>query len=212
MVAHNYTQRVRESILPLSIADTLPKAFDEWQFTGETQDHEEPIETCELCGQEGLRYHFEIENKYNSNTLQVGSQCILQFDVAVYEGSRRLTSAEAKKKLDKLTQQMRLESCLRALRKLAQADGSDILRNALDYYRTNKKLTPKQAFVVFWQLRRHAIDHSPSFFNVTLKKKRYMTDLEQMQTSRVHFFWSALSPSQKKQAVAMGHSPPPSAA
>lgn len=27
-----YSQRVRESILPLSVGDTLPKAFDEWHF------------------------------------------------------------------------------------------------------------------------------------------------------------------------------------
>ena len=209
MAAHNYTQRVRESILPLSIAGTLPEAFEEWHFTGDTHDHEEPIETCELCGQEGLRYHFEIENRHNHNSLQVGSQCILQFDVAVFEGSRRLTPAEAKKKLDKLTEQMRLESCLRALEKLASAEGSDILKSALKFYQVNKKLTPKLAFVVFWRLRQHAIDHSPSFFNITVKKKRYMADLEEMPTSRVHFFWSALSPSQKKQAIEMGHSAPP---
>jgi hypothetical protein len=67
-----YTQRVRDSILPLSVADTLPKAFEEWRFTGHTHDHEEPIETCKLCGQEGLRYHFEIQNDFTGNSLDVG--------------------------------------------------------------------------------------------------------------------------------------------
>jgi hypothetical protein len=155
-------------------------------------------ETCELCGQEGLRYHFEIANAYTHHTLQVGSHCILQFNVAVYEGVRRLSPKEAKKKLDKLTEQMRLESCLKALEKLARAEKSDILENALAHYRMNKKLTPKQAFVVFWRLRRNSIDHAPSFFNITLKRKRYMKDLEDIETSRVHFFWRALTPSQRK--------------
>src|ERR1700727_2585947 len=159
-----YALRVRESILPLSVADTLPKAFEEWHFTGSTTDHEEPCETCQLCEQEGLRYHFEIRNVYTQHVLQVGSHCILQFNLAVFEDGRRLSSAEAKKKLDKLTQQMRLDSCIRALERLAQAEKSDILVNALAYYRKNKKLTPKQAFVVFWRLRKHRIDHSPSFF------------------------------------------------
>ncbi len=203
-----YTQRVRDCILPLSISDTLPQAFEEWHFTGATQDHEEPLETCELCGQEGLRYHFEIANQFTRHTLQVGSHCILQFDVAVYEGARRLSPHEAKKRLEKLTQQMRLESCIGALEKLARAEDTDILRSALDYYRKNKKLTPKQAFVVFWRLRENRIDHAPSFFSVTLKKKRYIQDLEDMETSRVHFFWAALSSSQKRQAIAMGHYPP----
>ncbi len=57
-----YSQRVRESILPLSVAETLPAAFAEWAFTENTVDHETPIETCELCGQQDLRYHFEIAN------------------------------------------------------------------------------------------------------------------------------------------------------
>jgi hypothetical protein len=203
-----YSQRVREAILPLSIGDTLPKAFEEWYFTGRTEDHGEPSEQCELCGQEGLRYHFEIENKFTNQVLQVGSHCILQFDVAVYEGARRLSITEAKKRLDKLTQQMRLESCIRALEKLARAEESSILDNALSYYRANKKLTPKQAFVVFWRLRRNGIDHAPSFFNITLRKKRYVVDLREMETSRVHFFWKALTPSQRKQAIDLGHLPP----
>jgi hypothetical protein len=80
-----YSQRVRQSILPLSLTDTLPTAFEEWHFTGNAVDHEEPCKTCELCGQEGLRYHFEIANAYTDHTLQVGSHCILQFNLAVYD-------------------------------------------------------------------------------------------------------------------------------
>lgn len=51
-----YTQRVRDSILPRSVAGTLPAASAEWAFTENTVDHEAPIETCELCGQQDLRY------------------------------------------------------------------------------------------------------------------------------------------------------------
>ncbi len=55
-----YPQRVRDNILPLSVGSTLPEAFEEWSFTENTVDHEEPVETCQLCEQEQLRYHFEI--------------------------------------------------------------------------------------------------------------------------------------------------------
>jgi hypothetical protein len=127
-----YTQRVRDSILPHSVAATLPKAFEEWRFTGQTYDHEEPHETCQLCGQEGLRYHFEIQNGFTNHRLDVGSHCILQFNVAVYENGRRLTPADAKLQLDKLVQEMRLDSCIRALERLARAENSQILSGALE--------------------------------------------------------------------------------
>jgi hypothetical protein len=38
-----YTQRVRDSILPLSVAGTLPAAFAEWSDTDNTVDHEQSI-------------------------------------------------------------------------------------------------------------------------------------------------------------------------
>ncbi|MDE1148633.1 MAG: hypothetical protein PW843_18785 [Azospirillaceae bacterium] len=203
-----YSLRVRENILPLSVADTLPKAFEEWYFTESVHDHEEPVETCGLCDKEQIRYHFEIANLFTKNTLWAGSHCILQFDVSVFEEDRRLSPEEAKRKLDKLTTQMRQEACIRALRKLAEAEDSDILTNALHYYELNKKLTPNFAFVVFWRLQKNRIDHNPSFFKINLSKGKYVADLRKMETSRVHFFWHALSASQKKKAIALGHRAP----
>ena len=79
-----YPQRVRDNILPLSIGSTLPEAFEEWSFTDNTVDHEEPVETCQLCDQEELRYHFEIKNSLTHKCLWVGSQCILKFNLSVF--------------------------------------------------------------------------------------------------------------------------------
>jgi hypothetical protein len=182
-----YTQRVCNSILPLSVGDTLPKAFEEWYFTEEVLDHEQPTETCELCGQEELRYHFQIQNELTDNTLWVGSQCILKFNVAVFEDDRLLTATEAKRKLNKLTEQMRLESCIKALQKLAAVENSDVLDSALEYYQKNKKLTPKFAFVVFWRLKSNGIDHNPSFFNINLQRQKFKDDLRNMETNRGAF-------------------------
>lgn len=203
-----YSQRVRDSILPLSVADTLPGAFTEWSFTENTVDHETPIETCELCGQQDLRYHFEIANLYTEAALWVGSHCILQFDVAVIENGRRLSPEDAKRHLAKLTQRMQLESCIRALEQLATKEVNPVLSGALDYYRRNKKLTPKYAAVVFWKLRTFRIDHHPSFFQVKLRRAQHIEDLRQMPTRRVHRFWSALSAGQRRKAVELGHAAP----
>lgn len=204
-----YPQRVRERILPLSVADNLPEAFDEWRFTGNSEDYLSAIETCELCGQEDLRYHFEIQNDFTDHLLNVGSHCILRFNLPVYEDGNRLSVTEAKRLLDKLTKKMHFEACVDAMERLAQEENNEILHGALDYYRKNKKLTPKQAFVVFWRFTENGIDHNPSFFSISLKRQRHIRDLEQMETSRVHYFWSALTSAQKKKAESLGHTPPP---
>jgi len=203
-----YPQRVRDNILPVSVGLTLPEAFEEWSFTDRTIDHEQATETCELCNQEELRYHFEIKNALTHKCLWVGSQCILRFNLSVFDQGRKLSASEAKKKLDRLMQKMRLEACIRALDRLASSEENPILSNALAFYRTNKYLTPKFAFVVLWRLRKHHIDHSPSFFKISLKKNKYKKDLREMPTSRVQILWPALTSAQRQIAESMGHSAP----
>ena len=207
----HYPQRVRDNILPLSVGATLPEAFEEWSFTERTVDHEEPVETCELCEHEELRYHFEIKNALTGKKLWVGSKCILKFDLSVFEEGLRLSSKDAKRKLDRLMQQMRLQSCINALEKLATKEGNEILSNALSFYTKNKYLTPKLAFVVLWRLQSNKIDHSPSFFKIKIQRAKYLQDLREMQLSRVHVIWPALSSAQRKKAISMGHQAPNSA-
>lgn len=203
-----YPQRVADNILPLSIAGTLPDAFKEWYFTDNIEDHEIANEDCELCDQEKLRYHFEIKNRNTDKHLWVGSSCILKFQVQVFDNGTLLDAKGSKKKLNELTQKMRLDSCINALKKLAEAEGNDILSNALDFYLKNKYLTPKFAFVVFWRLSSNNIDHSPSFFKVSLQKDKYKRDLYAMPKDRVHLIWPALTSSQRKLAIQHGHTAP----
>jgi hypothetical protein len=203
-----YLQRVCDNILPLSVASSLPEAFEEWSFTGNLEDHEDADETCQLCDQEQLRYHFEIHNSLTNNALWVGSRCILKFGISVFDDDQKLDASGARKKLNRLTDQMRLESCLRALEKLAHSESNQILSNALAYYAKNKCLTPKFAAVVFWRLREHKIDHKPSFFKVNLRRDKYKHDLSRMETWRVQAIWPALSSSQRKLAESLGHQAP----
>jgi len=203
-----YPQRVADNILPLSVAGTLPEAFKEWYFTENIEDHEIAEEDCELCDQEQLRYHFEIMNRHTNHRLWVGSSCILKFQVQVFGNGALLDQKGSAKKLEDLKKKMRLDSCIKALKKLAASENNDILSNALDFYLKNKYLTPKFAFVVFWRLNSNKIDYSPSFFKVSLKKDKYKTDLAQMPLDRVHMIWPALSSSQRKLAISYGHTSP----
>ena len=204
----NYPLIVRNNILPLSLANTLPEAFREWYFTDEVEDHEQADAECELCSKEELRYHFKIKNENTGHELWVGSKCILKFELLVYEDGKLLDEDKAKKKLANLTKKMQLDSCIKALEKLAASENNDILKGALEYYKREKHLTPKQAFVVFWRLQEKAIDHKPSFFKVHLKRDTHKKDLREMPTVRVHRFWTALTLAQRKMAEKMGHKPP----
>lgn len=203
-----YPQRVRDNILPFSVWGTLPEAFEEWTFTERTEDHEQAVETCELCEQESLRYHFEIKNSLTQHVLWVGSQCILKFGVSVFEDGIQLSAGDAKKKLDRLVQQMRLQSCIQALEKLAAAEENNILSNALSYYKKNKYLSPKFAFVVLWRLKINEIDHSPSFFKISLKRDKHQNDLRAMPLNHIHVIWASLTSSQREKALLMGHTAP----
>ena len=204
----SYPKRVWDIILPLSVGETLPKVFEEWSFTEVVRDHGLPTETCELCDQESLRYQFEIRNAMTRNTLWVGSQCILRFGLSVFEAGRKLSPADAKKKLERLTQQMRLDSCISTLEKLAIAENNAMLSNALNYYRTYKYLSPKFAFVVLGRLKANKIDHSPSFFKINLMCSKYQEDLRAMKPKNVEIIWPALTSSQRLMALLMGHKDP----
>lgn len=203
-----YPKIVADNLLPLSVAGTLPEAFSEWYFTDRVEDHEHADEICQLCNKEELRYHFEIKNHFTKKTMWVGSSCILKFQLQVFEDKKLLNYSESRHKLEKLKQQMRLESCLKALQIVSNKEKNDILSKALTFYKKNKYLTPKFAFVVFWRLKANKIDYSPSFFKISLKTETQKQDLANMPTDRVHIFWPALTSSQRKIAQRLGHTNP----
>jgi hypothetical protein len=184
----------------------VPEALKEWLFTETVVDHEKPVATCELCSKEGLRYQFEIRNQHNQNLLLVGSECIQRFGISVYEDGIRLDRRGARRKLNNLMRKMRYDSSMKALECVAEKESANaILYNALKYYREHGYLTPKFAFVVFWKLKKHKIDHIPQFFKVRLKRNKDKADLRAMPKSHVHMLWPALSRDQRRLAVSFGH-------
>jgi len=205
-----YVFQARKNILPLSLADNLPEAFKEWSFTEIVYDHVTPKADCELCNRERLRYHFEIKNDFTGEKLWVGSSCILRFGLSVYDDGEVLSNKKAKQKLDALTRKMQLDSCIKSLEILVQKENDQILWNALEYYKREKKLTPKYAAVVFWRMQENKVDYQAGFFKIALRKHQHKCDLKQLKTYQVHGFWKALTSPQRKIAQAMGHPPPTS--
>lgn len=199
----NYSERVRRNILPLSVCDTLPQAFEEWSLTDQTIDHGRPDEKCRLCDKDGVRYHFLVRNELTGESLMVGSHCILQFGLSVFDHGRRLNPKEAKKKLDRLTSKMRLDSTISSLERLAEKENDRRLSGALSYMKINKRLTPKYAAMVLWRLQKEHIDHCPSFFKVTLRRDDHKEALRTMKHCSLGYLWPALTSSQRKLAESL---------
>lgn len=204
----SFPQRVKDNILPLSRANSLPRAFEEWRFTEYTQDHEQPIEVCGLCDKTELRYHFQIENRHTGAELMVGSHCILRFNVPVYEGTQLLDAAESRKKLNRLVKKMHEDACIAALEKMLEREDNSILRGALSYFKQHKYLTPKYSFIVLWRLASNGVDFNPSFFKVRLNSDHFKNDLKKMSQHKIDTIWPALSDAQRKLAVRLGHQKP----
>lgn len=132
----------------------------------------------------------------------------MRFGLSVFEDGQLLSPEDSQRKINRLIDQMRQDACIRALEQLAESEGNQILANALVYFKKNKYLSPKQAFVVLWRLNRNRIDHNPSFFKVDLKHKRFKEQLEKMELSRVHVIWPASTTSQRALALRCGHVAP----
>ena len=207
-MCNQYPQRVKERIIPLSVSSDIRQAINEWRFTDRVHDNGYAEEVCEFCGQESIRYQYEIENTNNLNRIWVGSSCILKFDVPVIFNGRRLDPTAAKTRLDNLAYEMRRQACITALEQLAASEASPALGSALKQYKQRRTLTPKQIALILWRLQHNKIDHHSSFFTVDLTKQRYKDDLKAMATWKVHQIWPALTSSQRKIAERLGHPPP----
>lgn len=203
-----YSDHVTSIILPLSVARYLPEAFREWHFTGHTVDHEYPIETCQLCGQENLRYHFEIANDQTHHQMMVGSHCILRFQVAIFDNGRELSPIEAKRRLADLTDKMHHETCLKAMRRLREVSPHEILDTCIAYYEKNDALSPKLANALFWQLASHGIAYQPGLFKIQLRRTKHLDDFAGMNIHQRSRLWPALSLAQKKRMTEAGFAPP----
>lgn len=162
--ACNYTNTLMNTIVPLSLHSSISEFIPEWFFTGKIVDSAIRTKTCELCLNDHLRYQYQIKNRFTGHHLMVGTSCIHQFGVPLYRFcGKLLNKQDAKTRLNELLNISRQDNCLLRLKKLAKTEDNQISANALEYYSNKGFLSPKFAFVVFWRLKVHNIDHSPSF-------------------------------------------------
>jgi hypothetical protein len=200
----SWASKAAENLLPLSIerAD-LAAALREWVYAGTVVDLEAPVETCQLCGHPDLRYQFEIVNRHNDNTLLIGSECIKRFAIEVLDdrgGVLRGRAAHCKVDADRRTmeQQARTRSVLNSLVRLAVVDSEFELESFIAYYRRREAFTPAQMALLQWRFSKHAVEHRPADFKVSLRRGREQSQLLAMPDWKVKRLWPYLSAQQRQ--------------
>lgn len=198
----DWDKKAQENLLPLSSKETnLELALQEWFYTGIGFDHVTPSETCQLCENIGLRYHFEIKNKHTKNILLVGSSCILRFDIAVYdEDGELLRGKDKEKKLNAKIREFKTQSALEALRQLWKIDkkNRELIEVYVRSFKGNKGFSPDQLLFLFNRLQANNIEYEPTCYKVTLRSKRDRDELLRMSDDDVKLIWKSLSASQKR--------------
>jgi len=198
-----YRRRVAEHIFPLSVEKhDLDVALREWFYTGEHLDHEVPIETCEMCEQEGLRYHFRIANTRTHHMLWVGSECILRFNMGAVDEAGIVVHGTAAEKIvvqhrQELVETARREHVLEAFRELwrkAPARRNQILE-LVNHFKTTGSYMPRRMLEIDALLKQNKIEPPHRYFRVSLRRN---TEKEQVTTRNYDSLRPYLSSEQRK--------------
>lgn len=192
-----------KNLIPLSSSEEFKEALKEWDFSGEVIDHGKPIETCELCEHEELRYHYEIENTEKSNRLWVGSSCILRFqEINVYDddGIQLTGQAQRKRALDKALNEKRIDLALQPLRTLWRKDKnyrSYIERNVA-HFKRKEAFEPKGLSVLCARMKIYGIEYDPKLFPVYLRSIKSKYELNALEGELLEWVRKCMSPQQIK--------------
>ncbi len=176
-------------------------ALQEWEHTGAVVDHFYPIESCQLCEHANVRYHFEIINRETEITMQVGSSCIEQFGIRVYNEEGEKLSGKAREKQLQLEIKIKKEELVYAsLLELWKASdkNQDKVIFCTREYQERGKFSPRNLLYLFQQMDEKGIRYVPHIYKVTLRNKAERESLYRMSESELEIIWDSLSATQKK--------------
>ncbi len=168
----DWLKKAEETLFPQSEEKTdLPKAILEWDFTGQVKDYGRPYMKCEICGHDGLRYHFEIRNVKTKARMSVGSSCIARFDITIYDKDGQAIPQNKKQKfLKEKIDALAKEQILEALRQLWQAEPlrQSLIESCAANFKKHHRLSPKEIVFLFEAMQANQIDFNPRSFKVAL--------------------------------------------
>jgi hypothetical protein len=163
-VKQRFPSRVSAKLLPLSESKNLGNAFDEWRYTDNCHDLDEPIAKCQLCGHFPIRFHFEIANRHNGNCLLVGSECVKRFGI---DGAESIASDQRD-----LVKDAKHRSAINSLVELSAVDDEFAIDSFIDYMQDQGGFTPNQMKTLIWRFADHGIEFDPRCFKVKIRRDR----------------------------------------
>lgn len=196
--------RVSDNIFPLSVEKfDIRKALAEWRYEGEMYDLEVAEEVCEICGHQNIRYQFEIVNKYNNNTMLIGSECITKFEIPVLsEEGYVLSNREAKRKVNrdrsKLVTEAKEKHVINSLVRLSALDKEFDIESFIQYFKQRKAFTPNQLAALIWRLDKAKIEYNKSNFKLIITRNREKQQLNDMEEWKLKKILPCMSSTQKK--------------
>lgn len=198
-----WAERAAASLLPLSRASSLGAALREWSYTGHFYDLETTEGICQLCGQQDLRYHFEIHNTHTEATLLVGSECIKRFEITgIDERGRRLDADATGRMVDRhrrgLVEDARKQRVMTALLKLSQKVPDFDAWSFIEFVDDKGAFTPNQVAMIFWRLGSAGIEYRPTDWKVRMRRDSDLNQLRTMKPAAFKRVGAALSASQRK--------------
>ncbi len=185
----------KKNLLPLSKAAEFTEALREWYFTGEVDDYEveEADIRCDLCEHTDLAHHFLIRNTLTSNSLLVGSSCILKFqEIEVRDKHGRVITDPDRRRaaLDEALRAKIIETSLLPLRALWKASRDQ--RNVIEFFayeiKRDEGLSPDQLSDLLKILERYRIPYAAKLYKISLRSndaKSYVASISAHDFERI---------------------------
>ena len=193
-----YSSKLKDNLLPRSKeTSNAADALKEWFFTGIIIDGKQKTGVCQFCDREHLKYYCEIQNIVTQHKLCIGSTCILDFAIKMYDSKGKILSkTKAKQFLNDTLHDYQFTLCWNLLLELA--NGDSILVSTLNYYKTQQCFTPKQAAMVFEILTTNKINYNVKWFKISLKKEIHLEQMRELGI-KIKFILPALTDAQLEQ-------------
>jgi hypothetical protein len=200
-MAHWSETSIENLLVNSHAQDNFQIALKEWYYTGYLEDLLDQRETCQLCAQPNLRYHFEIRNRVTGSILWVGSSCIEKFEITVYdESGHELIGDERTKLLESDRKKKQTEMALEPLRRLWQKEGveHETIKNYVDAFKKRNGFVPQHLLWLFREMKRQNISYVPELYKVTLRSEADRDSLYKMSDDERGVIWFSLSIQQQK--------------
>lgn len=199
----NSFETARSKLLSLSKNKrNYDAAVEEWGYFGNFHDNDISSAECQLCGQQHIRYEFEIVNRHNDNNLLVGSECITKFGITVFdEYGNKITGKSARARVTgdrrKLVANAQTQSVINSLLALASKDADFKIHDFIRYYQERGAFTPRQLSLLMWRLKAQRVPHNKAHFKLTIKRDREKHDLLRLEDFKLQQIAPCLSASQR---------------